>query len=149
MRSRTFIAAACAAALLGGTAALVVPAVASARTSTHTLRFTSVTERTVMFTKTTGAQQDRDVARGRLIGFDQLNFTVNPVTGAATGGVTLDASGGFMYFAMTFAPNGQSAQGKVTGGTGAYQGATGKITAKAQNKSGTRTAVTVTYRARA
>jgi hypothetical protein len=146
MRTRTFVAVACVAVLLGGTGA-VIPAMASARTSTHTLRFTSVTERTVMFTKTTGAQQDRDVARGKLIGFDQLNFTVNTVTGAATGGATLDASGGFMYFAMTFAPNGQSAQGKVTGGTGAYRGATGKITAEAVNKSGTRTAITVTYRA--
>ena len=33
----------------------------------------------------------------------------------------------------------------VTGGTGAFKGATGTITAKALNKAGTRTAVTITY----
>jgi hypothetical protein len=36
------------------------------------------------------------------------------------------------------------ARGRVTGGTGIYQGATGKITARS-GKNGTRTAVTITY----
>ena len=35
--------------------------------------------------------------------------------------------------------------GRVTGGTGAFRGATGTITARNLNKAGTRTAVTIKY----
>lgn len=35
--------------------------------------------------------------------------------------------------------------GKVTGGTGAFAGATGRIKAKNLNAAGTRTVVTITY----
>jgi hypothetical protein len=42
--------------------------------------------------------------------------------------------------------SGAVSNGKVTGGTGAFKGATGTITAKNLNKAGTRTAVKVTYR---
>jgi hypothetical protein len=51
---RTSIAAAGAVALLGA-GAIVLPAVASASSATHTLKFISVQKSTVMFTKTTGA----------------------------------------------------------------------------------------------
>jgi hypothetical protein len=40
---------------------------------------------------------------------------------------------------------GAFSNGKVTGGTGSFNGATGSITAKNPNKAGTRTAVTITY----
>lgn len=145
MKVRTVIAAA-AAAVLGGTGALLIPAVASAHNSTHTLKFTSVTQRSVMFSTTTGAQQDRDMSKGKIIGFDQLYFTVNPATGTATGGATLDTNGGFMYFSLIFTLAGQAAHGKVTGGTGMFRGATGTIVARSLNRSGTRTAITITYR---
>jgi hypothetical protein len=36
-------------------------------------------------------------------------------------------------------------RGRVTGGTGAFRGAAGSITAKNLNKAGTRTAVTIKY----
>ena len=41
--------------------------------------------------------------------------------------------------------NGPVTHGTVTGGTGAFKGATGTITAKALDQTGTRIAVTITY----
>lgn len=41
---------------------------------------------------------------------------------------------------------GEISHGKVTGGTGAFKGATGTVKAKNLNSAGTRTAVTITYR---
>ena len=46
---------------------------------------------------------------------------------------------------VTTTNGGKTFAGKVTGGTGAFKGATGTITAKALNKAGTRHAVTITY----
>jgi hypothetical protein len=50
MKIRTSIAAAGAAVLLG-TGALVLPAAASANSATHTLKFISVTKKSIMLTK--------------------------------------------------------------------------------------------------
>ncbi len=55
--------------------------------------------------------------------------------------VTVDTTGGSLYGTLTFHFNtGTSTNGKVTGGTGAFKGATGTFTAKNLNKQGTRTA---------
>ena len=55
-------------------------------------------------------------------------------------------AGGFVYGTLTVNfKTGAITNGKVTGGTGAFAGATGTIKAKNLNKAGTRTAVTVTY----
>jgi hypothetical protein len=145
MKIRTSIAAAGAAVLLG-TGALVLPVAASANSATHTLKFISVTKKSIMFTKTSGGQQDTDVnAAGKTVGFDMLYFTV---ASATTGNVNItgDFSGGFLYGTGTinFKTNAFS-NGKVTGGTGAFKGVTGTIKAKSLNKAGTRTAVTITY----
>ena len=60
--------------------------------------------------------------------------------------VTGDAPGGFLYGTFTLnLKTGAVTNGKVTGGTGAFKGATGTIKAKALNKAGTKHAVTVTY----
>lgn len=145
MRVRTCIAAIGATAL-AGTGAFVLPALASASSTTHTLKFISVTKNAVGFTKTTGGQQDTDVnAKGKTIGFDELYFKATSKTAVAVN-VTLDTTGGMLYGTLTFHFNtGASTNGKVTGGTGAFKGATGTITAKNLNKAGTRTAVTVKY----
>jgi hypothetical protein len=144
MKARSGIAALGAAALIGGTGAMVVPAIASARTTSHTLKFTSVTDRSISFTKTTGAQQDRDVnAKGKLIGFDQLYSTFNVKTGTGKGNVTLVVKGGILYASLTF--NQASVTGRVTGGTGTFKGAKGTIKAVNLNKAGTRTAVTIVW----
>ena len=145
MKIRRSIAAAGTAALLGGTTALLVPAVASAHGATHTLTFTAVAENSVMFTPTTEGVQDTDFdSAGTTIGFDNLYLTfTSPIS--AHGPATLDIKGGFLYATIATTNNGQTFTGKVTGGTGAFTGATGTVTAKATNPTGTEAVVTVTY----
>jgi len=63
-----------AAVVLGMTGALAIPAAAGAQSAAHTLKFISVTDRSVVFTKMTGGQQDTDVnTAGKTIGFDMLS----------------------------------------------------------------------------
>jgi hypothetical protein len=144
MKVRTSIAAIGAAALLGGGGAMVVPAIASATAASHTLKFTSVTERSVNFSKTTAAQQDRDLnSKGKIIGFDELYFAFNLKTGVAKSKVTVVTKGGMLYGSLTLTQT--SISGKVTGGTGKFKGAAGTITARNLNSAGTRTAVTIRY----
>jgi acyl-coenzyme A synthetase/AMP-(fatty) acid ligase len=148
MKLRTSIAAMGAAVALGTSGALVLPAVAaSAAGGTHTLAFVSVQGKSVMFSKASGGQQDTDVnAAGKTVGFDMLYFVF---TSGSTGAVsaTIETTGGFLYGTFTFdAKNNTTSNGKVTGGTGAFAGATGTIKTKSLNAAGTRTAVTVTYR---
>ena len=146
MKIRRHVAAAGAVALLG-TGAVVIPAVAaSAHSTTHTLRFTSVTKKSAMFTKRTGGQQDTDVNKaGKIVGFDMLYFALKSKNSSAVK-VTLDTKGGFLYgtFTITFS-TGKVTNGKVTGGTGKFKGATGRIRAKLLDSAGTHTAVTITY----
>ena len=145
MKVRRSIAAAGAAVVLGTTGALALPALASANSATHTLKFISVQKSSVGFGKTAGANQDTDVnAAGKTVGFDMIYFTATSATGG-TINVTVDTSGGFLYGTGTITNNGVFSNGKVTGGTGSFKGATGTITAKNLNKAGTRTAVTITY----
>ena len=145
MKIRTSFAAAGAVAVLGA-GALVLPAVASASSATHTLKFISVTKKSVSFTKTTGAQQSTDVnAAGKIVGFDMIYFAATSANTAAIN-VTVDTAGGFLYGRGTINfKTGVFSNGKVTGGTGAFAGATGTIKAKALNTAGTREAVTIIY----
>jgi hypothetical protein len=144
MKVRTSMIAAGAAVVLGTTGALVLPAVASAHSASTTLKFVSVEKASVFFGKTALAQQDTDVnAKGKTIGFDELYVAV---VSATTGNVNItgDISGGFLYGTGTInLKTGAFTNGKVTGGTGAFKGATGTIKAKAISK--TKTAVTITY----
>ena len=89
--------------------------------------------------------EDKDVNKaGKVIGYDVLRFSVNPKTNTTSIGVAVDLSGGFLYGVMSES-DGPVTHGTVTGGTGAFKGATGTITAKALNQNGTRIAVTITY----
>jgi hypothetical protein len=142
MKVRTSIAAVAAAALVG-TGALMLPAIASAGTASHTLKFVSVEKASVNLSSTMGAQQDTDVnSKGKVIGYDELYFAFGKTS--AAGWFTLDVDGGFIYgtFTVNF-KTGAITNGKVTGGARAFKGATGKLTAK--DLSSTRTAVTITY----
>jgi hypothetical protein len=144
MKVRKSIIAAGAVVALSTAGALVLPAVASAHSTTHTLKFVSVQKASVTFSKTNFGQQDTDVnAKGKTIGFDELNITATSAT-SANGGVTVDLSGGFLYgtFALNF-KTGAVTNGKITGGTGGFAGATGTFTAKDISK--TKTAVVVKY----
>ena len=74
-----------------------------------------------------------------------IYFTATPATTGAIN-VTVDTTGGFLYgTGIINTKTGAFSNGKVTGGTGSFNGATGSITAKNPNKAGTRTAVTITY----
>ncbi len=144
MKLRTSLAAAGAAVVLGTTGALVLPAVASAHSGTHTLKFVAVQKATVMFSTATLGIQETDVnAAGKTIGFDMLYVAgTSPSSGAVN--VTVDTNGGFLYGTFTVSiKTGVVTNGKVTGGTGAFTGATGTI--KATTISSTKHAVTITY----
>ena len=144
MKLRTSLAAAGAAVVLGTTGALVLPAVASAHGTTHTLKFVSLSKAQVGFTRATGALQNTDVnTAGKTIGFDMLYFAATSPSSLAVN-VTVDTKGGFLYGTFTFNPKtGVVTNGKVTGGTGAFKGATGTI--KVKTISSTKHAVTITY----
>jgi hypothetical protein len=141
MKVRKSIAAAGAAVVLGTTGALVLPAVAGAHTASTTLKFVAVQKAHVSFTSSTFGTQETDVnSTGTTIGFDDVYIKVTgPNT--ATANVALDIKGGFLYGVVTTTDGGKTFSGKVTGGTGAFKGATGTITGKAI--SSTKTAVTI------
>jgi len=142
MKLRTSLAAAGVAAALG-TGALVLPAVASASSATHTLNFTAVTNKSIMFTKASGGSQETDVnAAGKTVGFDVLYFAASSAT---TGNinVTFDTTGGLLYGTANVTKSGAVSNGKVTGGTGAFAGATGTIKAKSAGEN--HEAITITY----
>jgi hypothetical protein len=146
MKLRTSIAAVGAAALIG-TGALAVPALASAHPATHTLKFTSVQKQSIELSKMSGGQQDTDVnAKGKAVGFDMLYFEGTSAS-TATLFATIDTAGGFLYGTFVYhTKTGAITNGKVTGGTHAFAGATGTIKVKNLNKAGTRTAVTIVYK---
>jgi hypothetical protein len=144
MKGRRSVIAVGAAVIVGTTGALVVPAVASAHSATHTLKFTSVEKKSLGFTKTTGGQQDTDVnSRGKTIGFDLLYFKQASANSAAVN-ITVETTGGFLYCTGTISFKTGKASGRVTGGTGAFKGATGTI--KGTATSNVKEAVTITYR---
>jgi hypothetical protein len=145
MKLRTSLAAAGAAAVLGAAGAFLPTAMASAHSTTQTLRFTSVQGPVVNYTKAQ-AQQDTDVnAAGKTVGFNELYGTATSSTTAAVT-AAVDAKGGFLYgtYDINFS-TGVITNGEITGGTGAFAGAKGTLTAKAVNKSGTKYAVVITY----
>ncbi|MGN6171620.1 MAG: hypothetical protein ACTHPS_01450, partial [Streptosporangiaceae bacterium] len=128
MKLRTSLAAAGAAVVLGTTGALVLPAVASAHSGTHTLKLIEVQNGTVSFTRATGGIRNTDVnAAGKTVGFDMLYFAATSPSTVAVN-LTVDTKGGFLYGTFTFHPRtGVVTNGKVTGGTGAFAKATGTI----------------------
>ncbi len=143
MKVRTSIIAAGAAAVLGTTGALALPAVASAHSSTTTLKFTAVQKATVSFGKAAEGIQDTDVnALNKVVGFDEL-YVAFASSGTGAANVTVDTKGGFLYGTFSISKSGVITNGKVTGGTGAFKGATGTIMVK--TVSSTKHAVTITY----
>lgn len=142
MKLRTSAALISTVALVGAGASLL-PAAASPSHRAHKLSFTSVTEKSVMFSKGSGAESDKDLnKKGKIIGFGALSYKVGQTGG--TGRIALDLAGGFMYGKLTISAS-PVTHGTLTGGTGRYKGITGKISATNLNQAGTRTAVTITY----
>ena len=126
MKIRTTIAAAGTATVLGITGAILLPAAASAHTVTHTLTFTSVAQGQTKFSATSTGFEDKDLSKA----------------GKVSAWVTVDTAGGFLSGTLKVTSN-PVTHGTVTGGTGAFAGATGTITAK--TISATKLAVTIIY----
>ena len=144
MKVRSSVIALGAAALLGGTGAIAVPALASSQVASHTLKFTSVIEKSIKLGQSAGGQEDRDFnASGKVIGFDELYMSFDLSTGVGTGNVAVVTKGGILYGKLKVTQT--SISGKVTGGTGKFAGARGTISAHNLNPKGTRTAVTIRY----
>lgn len=145
MKVRASVAAAIAAAVLGGIGALVLPAAASTSGPTYTLKFISVTEKTVVFSKTDVGKQDTDFnSKGKIVGFDMLNIKINPKTGKGTILMTVNARSGFLIAALP-TKKGKTNLGVVTSGVGTFKDAFGSIVTKDLNKAGTRVYVTIKY----
>jgi hypothetical protein len=144
LRTRISITALAAAAAAGTTAAVLAPA-ASAHPVSHTLKFTTVEEGQTSFSKTLSVAQDKDVnAAGKVIGYDVIRFVYNPRANTGTISAVVNLQGGFLY-GQLHQTNSPVSHGTVTGGTGAFKGATGTITARALDQQDDRTAITITY----
>jgi hypothetical protein len=144
MKIRGLIAAASAAAALSCTVAFALPAMASAHTSTHTLKFTAVVTKEITFSPASAGRAENDLnGKGKIIGVDVVYIAFTSAT-TASGNFTLDTSGGLLYGTLTITSS-PAFHGKVTGGTGAFKGAAGTILGKSLNTSDTRTAITITY----
>ena len=145
MNIRRSIITAAAAAAIVGTGAFALPAAASARTTAHTMGFTAETKGSAGLSSSTEAEQDTDVnSKGKVVGYDMLYVKLVSSTSAAIN-ITVDVNGGMLYGTATLNGEGVVSNGKVTGGTGSFKGATGKFTVKTLNKAGTRHAVAITY----
>jgi hypothetical protein len=147
MKIRRSITAAAAAAVLGGTAALVLPAVASAHSATTTLKFTATEHKTISWLPINSFifHETDTNSRGRTIGFDDIYFT-NQTCCSVTADVTFALRGGLLYgtFDASGDPTLSITNGKVTGGTGAFNGVTGTITG-APTDTLTKIQFTITY----
>ena len=141
MKARTYLAVAAAAGLIG-LGAFTLPAMAGTSSTTHTLKFISVTKKTLVLSKTTAAQQDTDVTKsGKVIGFDMLYLTFNAKTQTGSGDFSFCTRGGMMMGTLRLTKTG--ATGSITGGTGKFAGASGTVSATTLTK--TTTAVTLKY----
>jgi len=132
--------------LTGAAATASASASASARAQAkpHTLTLTAVATRTVSYGQayTTEASADYNT-KNRLVGFDVLHFTENKGKRMVTVDGAFDMEDGIIYTTFTTSTSSPKAVGEVIGGTGAYQHATGTITAT--SKTSTRTAVRIAY----
>ena len=128
-----------------GAGAVVLPALGSTDSTTHTLRFTAIAQKSANFSKTSFGQDEIDRNKdGKIIGFDVIYGTFDPMTNTAKGRVALSTRGGLLYGSLKFS-DGPITTGRVTGGTGRFKGVTGTIYGKSLNKAGTRTAVVIHY----
>lgn len=148
MRIRTIAGAGTAAIIIAAGTALI-PLAASAQPATpaassHTYKFTSINQKEVDGSNS-AADADNDYVQGKLTGFDTDYGTYNTQTKKLDVDVTVTTTSGILYGYATGALGSTTFHGTVTGGVGAYKNAKGTFTATNLNKSGTKTAITITY----
>jgi hypothetical protein len=143
MKLHVPIAALATAAGIAATSAFLLPT-ANAKTVTHTMTFTSLEQTNVTFSQLAGGEVDKDVSKAnKLVGWDLVRITVDPKTHKIAGGFTLMTIGGFLY--GTVSPANGTSHGTVTGGTGDFKGAIGTMLVRDLNKSGSKSAITITW----
>jgi len=124
-----------------GALALASAAVVAAAAST-TMSFVSVNG-PMKTTKTGFVQTNGDFVGKKKIGTDRLACHLTK-QGRARCLVTVIRPKGTLRATISLTGTASSGTVKIVGGTGVYKGATGSGTFKNQNKSGTKTAVTLT-----
>ena len=111
----------------------VVPA-GLAVASTHSASPTTIkflaTQTGQNHTKTTFEQTGKATQHGKLIGYYTLSCQFTSTASAKCGGAGA-LSRGMIYFKFPLSTTSKTFSGTVTGGTGAYSGATGTISGKA------------------
>jgi hypothetical protein len=128
-------------AVAAGGMAVAVEA-ASAQTSSHTVHFTAVSLKSTQVMNGF-AQAEKDVQRGKIIGYDAVSCAFNTKTHKASCDGSFARGDGLLYVHATVGATGHGS-GKVTGGTRAYKGATGTITLSPGARQN-QTKITITY----
>lgn len=132
--------------LTGGVVAVDL-ADASAAPKSHTIIFVAHEMKDTQVGRA-DIQVERDTSSsGKAVGYDVTDCLFDLSTGAANCQVSVGRSGGFLYGRFHLAnvgPSGPSGpiNGTVTGGTGAYRGATGRFIATVQRNGTTRVVLT-------
>jgi hypothetical protein len=131
---------------VGATALGLVPAsvaVASMHSApTTTLKFITTTTATKI-SKTASVETGTETQGKTLLGWFTLSCQFTSSTTAKCGGAGSGLSG-TIYFTFPLSTTSNTISGKVTGGTGAYSGATGTI--KGKSISSTKEAITIVIR---
>ena len=140
MRARIYLALAAAAAVTAAVtaaASAAIPAIAAPAAAEHTLHFDAVQVYAHKFSASSYIELDKNISGGKVIGTDELDWSGNNAS------VALALGKGFLFGRFSVSNSGVIS-GSVTGGTGAYRGASGTIGGR--GVSSTVAAVTVKYR---
>jgi hypothetical protein len=126
----------------GGFAAVGVGSAAPASTS-HTISFVTHTLKDVQRGHW-DLEASKDAHNGKIVGTDVTNCHFHFSTSSATCRAAIAHVGGMIYAKFVFHPDAREVTGKVTGGTDAYRGATGTMTAKPRKDGTTKVVLTFT-----
>jgi hypothetical protein len=129
-------------AVVAATATVVAAGPSLAANKTHTLTFVAVSTFGHQLDKTHFVAADKDKSGGEVIGTDSLTCVVRTRTTARCH-VAAAFKGGILLGAFTQNSDTGDLSGKVIGGTGKFDGATGTISGTAQSQN--REKVTLTY----
>lgn len=123
------------AGLAAGVAAVAVAAgltsagaaTGSTSTTSHTMRFISTQIKDVM-TNDVDVATDKNTWKGKTTGYDVTSCTLNLQTHDATCKVALARATGLLYANAKVNLDTGKGNGKITGGSGGFHGATGTVT---------------------
>jgi hypothetical protein len=117
---------------------------ADAAPPTKHMRFVAHSDRNIGFSPRTGGSTEIDRSHGQRVGFDLTTAKFDPATGTVTIHVAVARRGGLLYATVHDVSTTQYV-GRVTGGSGRFEGARGTVTARNLDARGNRTRVNVTY----